>query len=229
MHVKLFSRNLAIILAIAAIFLGGCSRSPSPRFYTLNPIQDQVISRRSSAGHNAVIGIGPVKMADYLDQSQIVTRTGDNQVAKAEFDRWVGPLKNNFVNVLAENIGFLLPTDQIQLFPWRPDLPIDYQVTVDVARYDGRLGDMARLESRWNILQGPERKLVKTGRSSISEPVTGPDYADLVAAQSRALGRLSQEIVQGIKGAGRNRSGSGAKLSDKENLNLLPQENSPML
>jgi uncharacterized lipoprotein YmbA len=205
MHVKLFSRILAIVLATAAIFLAGCSRSPSPRFYTLSPIQDQVASIRSSSGQNAVVGIGPVKLADYLDQSLIVSQTGDNQVNKAQFDRWVGPLKNNFVNVLADNIGFLLPTNQIQLYPWRPDLPIDYQVTVDVARFDGRLGESARLDSRWNILQGPDKKLVKTGRSSISEPVTGPDYSDLVAAQSRALGRLSQEIVQGIKGAGRHR------------------------
>ena len=45
----------------------------------MTPIQDQVISRRSSPVQNPVIGIGPVKLADYLDQSQIVTRTSDNQ------------------------------------------------------------------------------------------------------------------------------------------------------
>jgi uncharacterized protein len=204
MQVKHFSANLAIVLAIAAIFLGGCTRSPSPRFYTLNPTQDQVISRSSSAGRNTVVGVGPVKMADYLDQSKIVTRPGDNQVIKAEFDRWSGPLKDNFINVLAENIGSLLPAAQIQLFPWRTPEPVDYQVILDVSRYDGRLGDAAWLDSRWSIFQGPERKLIKAHRSSISEPVTGPNYGDLVAAQSRALGRLSREIAQAIKNSGRN-------------------------
>jgi hypothetical protein len=214
MQLKTFSRELSFILMLLFFFPGGCSRSPLPKFYTLNPIQDQVISRRSSAGQNAVIGIGPVRMADYLDRSQIVTRTSDNQVMRAEFDRWAGPLRDNFTNILAENIGFLLPTDQIQLFPWRTDLPIDYQVTVDVVRFDGRLGDAARLESRWSVLQGKERKLVKTGRSSISEPVTGSGYADLVAAQSRAVGRLSQEIVQGIKEAGRRDARSAPLCPD---------------
>jgi uncharacterized lipoprotein YmbA len=202
MKVKLVSGHLAIILALAAVFLSGCSRSPSPRFYALNPVQDQAVSRSSGPGRNAVVGIGPVKLADYLDQSLIVTRTGDNQVVKAQFDRWAGPLRNNFVNVLAENIGFLLPTDQIQLHPWPVDLPVDYQVTVDVVRFDGRLGDAARLESRWSILKGTDRKLAKTGRASISEPVTGPDYADLVAAQSRAVAKLSQEIVRAVKRVG---------------------------
>ncbi len=204
MRVAPFSRGLPVILAIAAIFLGGC-RSQSPRFYTLSPIQeDQVISKRKSPARNAVIGIGPVKLADYLDQSMLVTRTGDNQAVKAQFDRWVGSFKDNFINVLADNLGTLLSTDRIYLYPWRMSVPIDYQVVLDVVRCDGRLGDAAYMEVRWSIFAGPEKKLLKIHRSSIREPVTGPDYAALVAAQSRALATLSQEIATAIQGAGKN-------------------------
>ena len=204
MRVALFSRGLPILLAIAAIFLGGC-RSQSPRFYTLSPIQEeQVTSQRKSPAQNAAIGIGPVKLAEYLDQSMLITRTSDNQVRKAQFDRWVGSFKDNFINVLADNIGVLLSTDRIYLYPWRLSVPIDYQVVVDVVRCDGRLGDAAYLEVRWSILRGPGKKLLKTHRSSIREPVTGPDYDALVAAQSRALAKLSQEIGEAIQRAGKN-------------------------
>ncbi|MCK9376242.1 MAG: PqiC family protein [Syntrophobacterales bacterium] len=203
MRVAPFSRGLAVILAIAAIFLGGC-RSQSPRFYTLSSIpEDQVISKRQSPARNAVIGIGPVKLADYLDQSMLITRTNDNQAAKAQFDRWVGSFKDNFINVLADNIGTLLSTDRIYLYPWRQSVPIDYQVTVDVVRCDGRLGDAAWLEARWSVVQGPEKKLLKIHRSNLREPVTGPDYPALVAAQSRALAELSREIAAAIQGAGK--------------------------
>jgi hypothetical protein len=41
-------------------------------------------------------------------------------------------------------------------------------------------------------------------RSSIREPVTGTDYAALVAAQSQAVAKLSQEIAVAIQGAGEN-------------------------
>jgi hypothetical protein len=204
MRAVTFSRALPVILTIAAIFSGGC-RSQSPRFYHLNSIQeDQVISKRKSPAQNAVVGIGPVKLADYLDQSLLVTRTSDNQAVKAEFDRWVGSLKDNFVNVLADNIGLLLPTERIYLYPWRVSVPIDYQVAVDIVRCDGRLGDAAWLEARWSLFGGPEKKLLKTNRSSIREPVSGADYAALVAAQSRAVGQLSQEIVEAIQRAGKN-------------------------
>ena len=204
MRVTPFSRGLPVILAIAAICLGGC-RSQSPRFYTLNPIQeDQVISKRKSPAQSAVIGIGPVKLADYLDQSMLVTRTSDNEAVKAQFDRWAGSLKDNFINVLADNLGVLLLTERIYLYPWRVSVPIDYQVMLDIVRCDGRLGDAVWLEVRWSIIGGPEKKLLKTHRSSIREPVTGADYAALVAAQSRALGKLSQEIAEAIQGAGKN-------------------------
>ena len=204
MRVTPFSRGLPVILAIAAIFFGSC-RSQSPRFYALSPIQeDQVISKRKSPAQDAVIGVGPVKLADYLDQSMLVTRTSDNQAVKAEFDRWVGSLKDDFVNVLADNLGFLLSTERIYLYPWRMSVSIDYQVVLDVVRCDGRLGDAAWLEVRWSVFQGPEKKLLKSNRSSIREPVAGADYAALVAAQSRALAKLSQEIAEAIQGAGKH-------------------------
>jgi uncharacterized lipoprotein YmbA len=201
MTVKLFSIPTAVIVVIAAVFLCGCA-SPSPRFYTLTPIQNEVAYKGASQSHRAVIGIGPIKMAEYLENSKIVTRPGDNQVVKAEFDRWAGSLKNNFINVLAEDIGFFLPSAQILLYPFRTPEPVDYQVMVDVIRFDGQLGQAVWLDSRWTIVAGPENKLIKTHPSSIVEPVTGSTYGDLVAAESRALGKLSQEIARALKSAG---------------------------
>ncbi|MHB8067704.1 MAG: PqiC family protein [Desulfobaccales bacterium] len=200
MKVTASFRSLPIILLILAIFAAGClGRSQSPRFYALSSIQeDPAISKSKRPAQNAVIGIGPVKLADYLDQPELITRTSDNQVLKAEYDRWIGSFKDNFINVLADNIGFLLSTERIYLYPWRTSVPIDYQVVLEVVRCDARLGDAALLVARWSIL-GPGKKLLKMNRSNIREPVQGGDYAAVVAAQSRALARLSQEIAQAIQ------------------------------
>ncbi len=205
MRATTFSRGFLVILALVAIFLGGCTRSQTPRFYALSPMQpDEVISTPKSSVQKVVIGIGPVKLADYLDQSNLVTRTSGNQVVKAEYDRWAGSFKDDLINVLAENIGSLVPGSEIYLYPWRGSVPVGYQVALEVVRCDGRLGDAAVLVARWSIFGGPEKKLLKMGRSSISEPVTGTNYAALVAAQSRAVGKLSQEIAEAIKQVGKS-------------------------
>ena len=107
----------------------------------------------------------------------------------------------NFTNVLAENIGLMLPTDRIYIYPWRTSLPVDYQAVLDVVRFDGEFGKDVYLVVRWSLFGGKDRDLIEVGRASVREPVTGSGYSDLVAAQSRALAKLSQEIVDAIKGS----------------------------
>ena len=202
-----FFRCRLVIAAIAVVFLSGClGKSQTARFYTLTPMpEDQLVSTSDSPAKNLAVGIGPVKLADYLDQSKLVTRTSKNRLVQAEYDQWAGSFEDNLVNVLAENIGFLVPTDRIYVYPWRTTVPIDYQLMLDVVRFDGELGKDARLVARWSLLGGKDRELLEVGRSSIREPVAGSDYAALVAAQSRTLEKLSREIVAAIHAAGRGK------------------------
>ena len=58
------------------------------------------------------------------------------------------------------------------------------------------------LVARWSILAGQDKELLAVSRSSIREPVTGSGYDALVTAQSRALAKLSHEIVEAIHAAG---------------------------
>ena len=134
----------------------------------------------------------------------LVTRTSDNQAVKAQFDRWVGSFKDNFINVLADNIGFLLGTERIYLYPWRTTVPIDYQVVLDIVRCDGRLGDAAWLEARWSIFKGPEKKLIKINRSSIREPVRVRIMPPWWRPRAGRWPQLSQEIAEAIQKAGKN-------------------------
>ena len=197
-----FFRLLPVVLVIGLLFLNGClGKSQSPRFYTLSPLtEDKAMAKSDTPARDASIGIGPIKLADYLDQSKLVIRTGDNRLVKAEFDLWAGALKDNLTNVLAENIGLLLPTERIYIYPWRLSEPMDYQIILDVVRFDGDLGKDAWLVARWSIVGGKDKELLAVNRSSIREPVTGSGYDALVTAQSRALAKLSHEIVEAIHG-----------------------------
>ena len=204
-----FFRWLPVILVMGLFFLDGClGRSQSPRFYTLSPLtEDKAMAKSDTQARDTRIGIGPIKLADYLDQSKLVTRTGDNRLVKAEFDLWAGAFKDNLTNVLAENIGLLVPTERIYIYPWRLSEPMDYQIILDVVRFDGDLGKDAWLVARWSIVGGKDKEVLEVGRSSIREPVNGSGYDALVTAQSRALAKLSHEIVEAIQAASRKQPG----------------------
>ena len=201
-EVPLF-RLILVIMLIGMFFFGGClGKSQSPRFYVLSPMpEDQAAAKSQTPARDAIIGIGPIKLADYLDQSKLVTRTGDNKLVKAEFDLWAGSFKDNLTNVMAENIGFLVPTERIYIHPWRRSVPVDFQIVLDVVRFDGQLGEDAFLVARWSVLSGKDKKLLAASRSSIREPVEGSGHAAVVAAQSRALAKLSNQIVSAINEA----------------------------
>ncbi len=80
---------------------------------------------------------------------------------KAEFDLWAGALKDNLTNVLAENIGLLVPTERIYIYPWRLSEPMDYQIILDVVRFDGDLAKEAWLVVRWSIVGGKDKELLE--------------------------------------------------------------------
>jgi uncharacterized lipoprotein YmbA len=96
-------------------------------------------------------------------------------------------------------MGFLLGTEKIYAHPWHQAVPVSYQVTLEVIRFDGKLGEEVYLIARWSVFgDEPKKKLLAVKRSSIREPTSGTSYEDLVAAQSRALVKLSREIAEVI-------------------------------
>jgi uncharacterized lipoprotein YmbA len=82
------------------------------------------------------------------------------------------------------------------------NLPLDptYLVAVTFNRFDGRLGDSVWLNAAWTIRDQKGKQTLAVKTSILQEKVSGPGYAELVAAQSRGLGALSREIAAELSG-----------------------------
>ena len=188
------------VLVIALLISGGCANTKPSRFYTLSPLATSESETQASAeAPGLAIGVGPVKLPEHLDRPQIVTRTSRNELRLAEFDRWAGPLQDDFSRILAENLSILLSTGRVSLYPWRRSVPIDYQVVVDVNRFDGELGGNTWLIARWSVFGGRDKEVLSMRKSRIIERSGAQGYRAMVAAQSRALANLSREIAKAIE------------------------------
>jgi uncharacterized lipoprotein YmbA len=192
-------RLTLVTLALFVMLLAGCrGTSENARFYKLSSIVSSDETPKASKG--VAVGIGPIKFPDHLDRPEIVTRTSRNALELAEFDRWAGTLREDFSRVLTENLSILLSTDYVFVYPWGRTMPVDYQVKVEVSRFDGELGKSARLIARWTVLEGGEKKELKSvRRSSITEPADSKSYEAMVAALSRTVEQLSREVAEAIK------------------------------
>jgi uncharacterized protein len=191
-----------LLLMLGVLVLSGCvGRSPSPNLYILSSIPEQqdTLEKTIRAQQQLQLGIGPLTLADYLNQPKLVTRSGDNQLVRAEFEQWGGSFKKNITTVLTENLSYLMATNQVHLYPWQRSITLDYQIMIDIIRLDGVLGEEVMLVARWSIIDIQKKNHKQTKRSTIVEPVDTNGYAALVSAQSRALGKLSREIANSLQ------------------------------
>ena len=194
------SRLRWLILGIFVVVFSGCASTPPTRFFVLSSSPNFEKVRNREGGHCFAIGIGPVKLPEYLNQAEIVTRITQNELRVDEFAQWAEPLEDNISRALAENLSSLLCTRSIAIFPWKGGIPIDYRIDVQVIQMDGMLGKNALLDMTWSITDGTDRKKLPliTKRSTYREPKGGGDYGTFVSAQSRNLASLSREIAETI-------------------------------
>jgi uncharacterized lipoprotein YmbA len=186
---------------LVLLALAGCGSSPRERFYTLGA--GPVHTRTQGAAAAYSVGVGPVTVPTIVDRPQIVLRTGANRVSLAEQSRWAEPLKDSIPRVIAGNLAQLLNADHVSAYPQAMSSDADYQVQIDVQRFESAPGDAATIDVLWSVQAAGETR--KEGRSLVREAAGGNDYDALVAAHDRALLAVSRDIASAIHEAASRR------------------------
>ena len=182
----------------AGLLLASCAQSPPTRFYTLSSVLAAPSETGAAGERDLAIGIGAVTLPEYLNRPQMVTRIGSNRVALSDLDSWIEPLQGLVARTLAENLALLLDTDDVLTLPQRRPFRPDYQVEVEITRFDADAAGNAVLDARWWVLGARAETELHSTRTTLVEPVPAGDRTAAVAALSRALGALSQEIADVI-------------------------------
>jgi uncharacterized lipoprotein YmbA len=197
---RLYLLRLAgVALSTCLLLSSGCASSLTSHFYVLSHLS-AATPTVATTGLGLAIGVGPVELPDYLDRPQIVSRTSQNELTLAEFDRWAEPLKDNFTQVLAENLAVLLPSQRVVVYPWRRATPVDYQLVVKVIRFDLTVGGDSVLNTRWSVLSSDGRQTLLTRESSYTEHPAGDDYPAIVTALNQTLAAFSRDVAAALKG-----------------------------
>ena len=91
------------ILIVCFLLLGGClgkGTQKATRFYLLQSISDMSSEEHASTeGEGVGLAIGPVRVREYLNRLEIVTRTQENKIILHDFHSWGEPLDKNFTVV----------------------------------------------------------------------------------------------------------------------------------
>ena len=193
--------NAAFIALAACALSVACSPlAPRPdhsKFFILTPLAEGASAESTPAaaaiGPSLTIGIGPIDFPDYLRRPEVVTVASPNQLDLAAEKRWGEPLDKDFARVFAENISRLLKTQQLEKYPWPVRSHVDYQIVVDVQRFETTSAGQSQLVARWIIKDGTGKNLYASETRTSSQ--VGPGETGPSIALSNDLATLSHQVA----------------------------------
>ena len=209
---------LTILLVSCLGVLEACSHNNVPvKFYRLSADLNSVDTGKSQAmqpesikkisvNEGSVIGLGPVKIPDYLNRLQIVTAQSENEYVLSEEHRWAERLDQNILLALYKTLPQYVKIDRMVRYPWSQRQVIDYQVSIDIVEFNVNQLGRSRLIAQWTVKHKDEVILDKRSDFQVSTSTT--DYALMVKAQSECLSLLTKEISDALNGL---RGGSNEK------------------
>ncbi len=193
-------RFIVAAVLLAQWVLAGCAGSPFQKNeYTLTPLSQQEAGKpNASAPKQLRIGVAPVHLAEHLDKPEIAAAGGPAKEG-GKPPKWAEPLKANFSDVLAKNLSLLMSSENVTVLSEKNAAPSDYQIAVEVRKFEGELGKEGFLDARWTILGNQGTETVFLRNSSFQQPVTAEGVEGVVGAMNRTLSDLSQEIAAALQ------------------------------
>jgi uncharacterized lipoprotein YmbA len=153
-----YIKTMAWTLVIAMVFFTGCrSATTKVEFFRLNADRQGLEDEQIEVMDQTIaIGVGPMEFPQTIDRSQIVIRIGPHRFEVNEFHRWVGSLREDFLEVLTVNLSILLRSNHIAAYPWEEFFNPDYRIFMDVHEFVGDLGGTVILDLDDNRRRRPQ-------------------------------------------------------------------------
>lgn len=183
-----------LLIALVFMALAGCARTPPAQYYLLTAPATTTVG----AADGPRLGLGPVRLPEYLDRPQIVSWASATRLTLSNRHRWAEPLAKNFSRVLFTRFAQARPEAQIVPWPWRRGQMPARQIVVDVQRFERGADGMLHLDARWTVQSATADTPARAFDTAIALPVSGAsdDYDALVAVASEAVGALAADIAQ---------------------------------
>lgn len=186
----------ALIIA-AMLVLQACGSSPPVRFFALEPMAIEYARDPDDA---IVLGLGPLRIADYLKRPQLVTRGDDAELIIDELNRWAEPLGAAIHRTLADNVDGLIDGVAVVGFPDTDTATLDYRIVGRVYRFDADRAGLAVLEAQWRVEDADGADIVPPRRERYEARAARRDSpAAVTAALTDTLGQFSRDIADAVQ------------------------------
>jgi len=183
-------------LAIAILASACSSAGPSPELYVLvdaaRPEPEPV-----SQLDDRIVEVKPVRVPDYLDTTDIVTRGPGGRIVASQSARWGERLSVGVTRAVATSLAARLPQLVVTTSPSLEDPR--WQVLIDLDTFEVQPGGPSVLTGRWSIREGRGGQKLSEDRISLSTPVGRGGDKEVVETMTRQVDQLVDRIAPALQ------------------------------
>lgn len=187
------------LCVLVSLLVAACGSSPPVRYFALSPM-DSV--QRQDPDDAVTLGLGPLRLPEYLNRSQIVTRGSGSELEIDEFSRWAEPLTLALHRVVSTDVDNMMNGVMVIAFPWEAVVrnEVDYRLLGEVTRFDADRSGRVVLDIQWAITDVSAGVAVAIRRSKYEARAASPDDPAIVAsAMNDALAMFSRDVVSELE------------------------------
>ena len=186
-----------MVLLLMCFSVSGClSTLPSEKSHYYHLVAPDLPNRTIEPGSTEVIMIGPVTLADYLNRTSVTLVKSASEYDFSDLDMWAGKLDNEIQLAMMKHLSQLEPERVIIGYPWISDIKPQYQLRIDILRFDAKPGDQAKLQGSWFLFDKNNRLLKGSHFTAATD--AGADYAQTVVAMSQLVAEMATQIQQAL-------------------------------
>jgi uncharacterized lipoprotein YmbA len=184
--------RVAVLLPVVG--MAACANAPLRTYVLTDPG-----SQRAPVTAGPVIEIVPIRMPDHLDTSDMLTRSGTNELVASTSGRWGDRLSIGTRIALAEDLQALLRDAAVVTDS--PDSSAAVRLDMNIPNFDLTSDRILTLNARWTIriLQAPAHQR-QDGIRLVTGGVSAGDDAQ-AAAMSVQVAQLAARIAPEIRSA----------------------------
>lgn len=184
---------------VLSMLITSCGKSTPVRYYKLDSPN---VIYASDAEESIVLGLGPLRIPDYLERNRIVVRGNNSEMLIDDFSRWAEPLQEAIYRLLAANVDGHLEGLMAVSFPYNSMIDIDYQLLGSVDRFESDTTGDTVLLIHWGIIDADGDSVVLPRRARYQAQATdASDYGSIATAMRIVLEQFSRDVAEEFQAA----------------------------
>lgn len=181
------------------MLVSSCGQSTPVRYYKLD--SPNIVYGGDSEG-TLVLGLGPLRIPDYLERNRIVVRGKNSEMLVDDFSRWAEPLDDAIYRLLAANVDSHLDGVMAVSFPYNSMIAHHYQLLGRIDMFESDIAGNTVLLVHWGIIDTDGNPVVVPRRARYQAQATDAnDYGSIATAMRIVLEDFSLDIAQVFQAA----------------------------